>query len=94
MASKALSVKGFKPRPADSLIGIPQMTTANQLHPHYTSATDFAARLDYSIRGFYNLKKRGLIPDPDGKFPHSKALFWLPETVESVASSLVKGAAQ
>ncbi|MBJ2322228.1 hypothetical protein JFT37_27280 [Pseudomonas fluorescens] len=69
---------------------------------HYTNVTPydcvstsvFADVLGYSIRGFYNLKKRGLIPDPDGKFPHSKALFWLPETVESVASSLVKGAAQ
>ncbi|MFI8377138.1 hypothetical protein ACIGCH_24070 [Pseudomonas helleri] len=69
---------------------------------HYTNITpydcvgtsDFADVLGYSIRGFYKLKTRGLIPDPDGKFPHSKALFWLPETVESVASSLVKGAAQ
>ena len=70
------------------------MTSVNQPHPHYISTTDFAALLDYSIRGFYKLKTRGLIPDPDGKFPHSKALFWLPETVESVASSLAKGAAQ
>lgn len=49
---------------------------------------EFRKIIGYSIRGFYKLKTRGLIPDPDGKFPYSKALFWKVDTVNLVAEDI------
>ena len=53
------------------------------------STEEFIKIIGYSIRGFYKLKKRGLIPDPDGKFPYSKALSWKRKTVDMVAEMII-----